>query len=293
MMVERRLIGEPDLSHSKWATQTKNFAAYHGLPLIANGELKGVLEVCHRQPHKFDEEWLDFFEILGGQTAIAIDHISLLKSLQQSNLNLQLAYDSTIEGWSRALDLRDKETEGHSLRVTQMTLRLARLMKVDDAKLIHIRRGALLHDIGKLGIADAILLKPGKLNDEEWQIMKRHPQYAYEMLSPIAYLQAALEIPYCHHEKWDGSGYPRGLKGEEIPLAARIFAVADVWDALVSDRPYHKGWSTEEVYHYIRGEAGHYFDPQVVTLFFQIMNQPITPNTPCKDRDESFSRAEV
>src|SRR4030095_309227 len=147
-------------------------------------------------------------------------------------------YDSTIEGWSRALDLRDRETEGHTIRVTEMTLKIARIAGMADAELVHLKRGALLHDIGKMGIPDAILLKPDKLETEEWVIMRRHPVYAYELLLPIEYLQPSLDIPYCHHEKWDGSGYPRGLKGEQIPLAARLFAVIDVWDALRSDRPY-------------------------------------------------------
>ena len=178
-----------------------------------------------------------------------------------------MAYDATIEGWSRAMDLRDEETEGHTQRVTDLTLKLARLMGIRDDQLIHIRRGALLHDMGKLGIPDQILLKPGKLTDDEWVIMRKHPVYAYDMLSSIEYLRPALDIPYCHHEKWDGSGYPRGLKGEEIPLAARIFAVIDAWDALTSDRPYRKAWSREKTLAYIREQTGSHFDPQVVEVF--------------------------
>jgi putative nucleotidyltransferase with HDIG domain len=182
------------------------------------------------------------------------------------------AYDETIEGWSNALELRDEETEGHSQRVTEMTLNIARMMNVKTDELVHVRRGALLHDIGKMGIPDAILLKPGKLTVEEWAVMRKHPVYAYDMLAPIDYLRPALDIPYCHHEKFDGTGYPRGLKGEEIPLPARIFAVVDVYDALTSDRPYRKAWSKEEALKYIHEESGTHFDPQVVEAFLKTIN---------------------
>ena len=216
---------------------------------------------------------MDFLEALAAQAAIAIDNAELFTQLQRSNLQLTLAYDATIEGWSRALDLRDKETEGHTQRVTEMSLRLARAMGVDEAEQVHIRRGALLHDIGKMGVPDAILLKPGPLTEEEWVVMRKHPVHAYQMLSPILFLRPALDIPYCHHEKWDGAGYPRGLKGEEIPLAARIFAVVDVWDALLSDRPYRPGWPEEKVRAHIRSLAGTHFDPQVVAVFMRSMSQ--------------------
>lgn len=191
--------------------------------------------------------------------------------LEAAHSELQQTYDATMEGWVRALDLRDKETEGHTQRVTEMTVRLAQAAGITGEELTHIRRGALLHDIGKLGIPDAILLKPGKLTEEEWDIMRRHPVYAYEWLSPIEYLRPALDIPYCHHEKWDGTGYPRGLKGEKIPFAARIFAIVDVWDALRSDRPYRKGWSEAEVLTHILANRGTHFDPQVVDLLIRVM----------------------
>lgn len=194
----------------------------------------------------------------------------LLESLQFSNNELVLAYEITLEGWSRALDLRDKETEGHTQRVTDMSVRLARAMGLSEEELIHIRRGALLHDIGKMGIPDSILLKPGPLTEEEWVIMRKHPGYAYDLLAPITFLHPALAIPYCHHEKWDGSGYPRGLKGTEIPQAARIFAVVDVWDALCSDRPYRPRWPEGRVYEHIRALAGSHFDPQVVDAFLAL-----------------------
>jgi putative nucleotidyltransferase with HDIG domain len=210
---------------------------------------------------------------LAAQAAIAIDNFTLFHNLQRSNLDLVRAYDTTIEGWSRALDLRDQETEGHTQRVTEMTLRLARVSGVDEAALVHIRRGALLHDIGKMGIPDAILLKPGPLTDEEWAIMRMHPTYAYEMLSPIDYLQPALEIPYCHHEKWDGSGYPRRLKSERIPFSARLFAVVDVWDALRSDRPYRTSWSREKAREHILTQKGIHFDPHAVGLFMRVIDE--------------------
>jgi putative two-component system response regulator len=189
------------------------------------------------------------------------------QEMDRLHSELLVAYDKTIEGWSRALDLRDKETEGHTQRVTEMTIQLARAAGFSEEALKHIWRGGMLHDVGKLGIPDAILLKPGKLTDEEWAIMRMHPVYTYKWLSDIEYLQAALDIPYCHHEKWDGTGYPRGLKGEEIPLAARLFAIVDVWDALTSDRPYRKAMKPEEAANYIRSQSGEHFEPKIVELF--------------------------
>lgn len=191
--------------------------------------------------------------------------------------DLAQAYEETLEGWSRAMDLRDRETEGHTQRVTQMTLAIAQSMGLTDTELMHIRRGALLHDMGKMAIPDGILLKKGALSEEEWQIMRRHPEFAHDMLRSISFLHQALEIPYCHHEKWDGSGYPRGLKGEEIPLSARIFAVADVWDALRYDRPYRKSWSAEKVLEYIREQSGKHFDPRVVDVFLKIVKDLTQP----------------
>jgi putative nucleotidyltransferase with HDIG domain len=250
----------------KTALAGEDFACYFGVPLIAKGNVKGVLEVYHRTPLKPDPEWFEFLNILADQAALALDNTQLFDSLQRSNIDFTLAYDATIEGWSHAMDLRDKETEGHSQRVTEMTLELAGLFGFKDEDMLGIRRGALLHDIGKMGVPDPILLKPTKLTDEEWVIMKKHPALAFEMLSPIHYLQSAIDIPYCHHEKWDGTGYPRGLKGEQIPLSARIFAIADVWDAVTSDRPYREAWSNEKAVEYLKSEAGKQFDPQVVKV---------------------------
>jgi len=191
--------------------------------------------------------------------------------LREANAHLLAAYEATIEGWSHALDLRDQETEGHSQRVTELTIKLAEGYGMSADEIIHIRRGALLHDMGKIGVPDSILHKPAALTDEEWTVMRKHPQFVYDMLSSVEYLRPALDIPYGHHEKWDGTGYPRKLKGEQIPLAARLFAVADVWDALTSDRPYRPAWSKEEALTFIREQSGSHFDPQVVDLFFRVI----------------------
>ena len=274
--LERRTINAPDLvtRGTEYVRAEllagENFVAYFGVPLIAKGKVVGVLDIYNRSSLTPDPEWLDFMEALAGQAAIAIDNGQLFDGLQRSNNELALAYETTIEGWSRALDLRDKETEGHTLRVTETTLQLARAMGLDVGELVHIRRGALLHDIGKMGVPDSILLKPGPLTDDEWVTMRKHPVYAYEMLSPIPYLKLAMEIPYCHHERWDGAGYPRGLKGEQIPLVARIFAVVDVWDALRSDRPYRGAWTNEQVREHIRVGAGSHFDPTVAKAFLNM-----------------------
>ena len=255
---------------------SEGFTAYVAVPLIAKGQVKGVLEVFQRaQPGESGEgrapgsAWFDLLETLSAQAAIALDNAQLYDELQRSNTDLSLAYDATIEGWSRAMDLRDKETEGHTQRVTEMSVEMARQMGISGTEIVHIRRGALLHDIGKMGVPDEILLKPGKLTDEEWEIMRKHPQLAYDMLSPITYLHPALDIPLCHHEKWDGTGYPQGLKGEQIPLAARVFAVVDVWDALTSDRPYRPAWTKQEALGHIREQSGKHFDPRVVAEFLR------------------------
>ena len=247
----------------------EEFTSYFGAPLISKGKVQGVLELFNRTPLKVDSEWLSFLDSLSWQTAIAVDNALLFENLQQLNIDLKSAYNATIEGWSRALDLRDKETEGHSLRVTELTLKLANIIGTEKDLLIDLKRGALLHDIGKMGVPDNILLKTGPLTDAEWHIMRQHPQHAYELLAPISYLEKALDIPYCHHEKWDGTGYPRKLKGEDIPISARIFAVVDVWDALTSDRPYRPAWSIEKALAYIRENSGSHFDPKVVEAFIK------------------------
>jgi putative two-component system response regulator len=189
--------------------------------------------------------------------------------LQEAHSQLLKAYEATIEGWSRAMDLRDRETEGHSHRVAETTVELARMYGMAEEEVVQVRRGALLHDMGKLGIPDHILHKPGSLTEDEWVTMKKHPQFAFDMLYGVEYLRPAMDIPYCHHEKWDGTGYPRGLKKEEIPVSARLFAVVDVWDALTSDRPYRPAWSGEKALAYIKDQSGRHFDPEVVKLFLQ------------------------
>ncbi len=253
------------------AAQFENFQAYFAVPLISKGKVRGVLEAMHRSPLEPDHEWLDLLEALGNQAALALDNASLFESLERSNTELLLTFDRTIEGWSRALDLRDKETEGHTLRVTDVTLQLAAAMGMSEEDLVHIRRGSLLHDIGKMGVPDHILLKEGPLTDDEWRIMREHPKLAYDLLAPIAFMQPALDIPYCHHEKWDGSGYPRGLVKEQIPLAGRIFSVVDVWDALRSKRPYRDAWPEEKVRDYILTGSGSHFDPEVVIHFNHLL----------------------
>ncbi len=268
---EWRLTGDEVLDAAPTSSDMRRL--YYAAPLIAKAQVVGIFEVFYQAPLDPDDEWLEFLNTLAGQAAIAIENAQLFSSLQRSNAELALAYDTTLEGWSRALDLRDRETEGHALRVAEMTLCLAEALGMDHSELGHLRRGALLHDIGKMGLPDAVLLKPSSLTDQEWQVMRQHPVYAYELLSPIAYLRPALEIPHDHHEKWDGTGYPRGLKEEQIPLAARLFAVVDVYDALQCDRPYRPAWSERESMTYIQAQAGKHFDPQVVEAFVKMLNE--------------------
>jgi putative nucleotidyltransferase with HDIG domain len=249
----------------------EDFHSYYSVPLIAKGRVRGVLETFQRTPLIPDSEWLDFLDMLAGQAAIAIENSMLLKELQRTNFELTLAYNTTIEGWSRALDLRDRDTEGHTQRVTDMALKLARRLGLSEAELVHIRRGALLHDIGKMAVPDSILLKPGPLSEEEWDVIRQHPRYAYELLSSISYLGPALDIPHFHHEKWDGTGYPHRLKDNQIPLYARLFAVIDVYDALTSNRPYRQAWSREEAFTYIRDEKGKHFDPAIAIEFLSMI----------------------
>ena len=245
----------------------EKFRSYCAIPLIAKGQVKGVLEIFQRDKGMPDHERFEFLDALAAQAAIAIDNATLFNELQSSNTELVIAYDSTIEGWGKALNLRDMETEDHTQRVTEMTVHIARIFGKSEREIVHMRRGALLHDIGKMGVPDSILMKDGPLNPEEEMVMHKHPLYAFEILMPIAYLRPALDIPYCHHEKWDGTGYPRGLKGEQIPIAARIFALSDTWDALISARRYHKAWPRAKVEEYMRARAGTHFDPDLVELF--------------------------
>jgi putative nucleotidyltransferase with HDIG domain len=280
--IERRMIHIPDLlangrsfDQMPAAFHDEGFVAYLGMPLIAKGDLKGVLEIFHRKPLDPDREWISFLDTLARQAAIAIDNASLFDGLQRTNLELTLSYDTTLEGWAKALEMRDHPTEGHSRRVTERTLHLARAMGMSTEELVHVRRGAMLHDIGKMSTPDHILHKAGPLTEEEWEIMRVHPITAFNLLSTIPFLRQAIDIPYCHHEKWDGTGYPRGLRGEQIPLAARIFAVVDVWDALHSNRAYRLAWEDARVRNYIHEQAGKHFDPQVVDAFFETLLENI------------------
>jgi len=244
----------------------ENFVSYYGVPLIAKGQVVGVLEVFHRSRLVRDSEWVEFLKALASQAAIAIDNVTLFNNLQRSSTELFQAYDATIEGWARALELRDNETEGHTQRVADLAVKLARLFGLSDKDLVQVRWGALLHDIGKMGIPDEILLKHDALTEADRAVMKKHTVYAFEMLSPIHYLRSALDIPSAHHEKWDGTGYPLGLKGEQIPLVARIFAVVDVWDALRSDRRYRASWTVKKVRRHLSSLSGTHFDPHVVKV---------------------------
>ncbi|WP_412029780.1 PAS domain S-box protein [Deinococcus yunweiensis] len=253
----------------EWQTRLmrEELTTYAAVPVLAKGRVLGVIEVLRRRPFDPASDWLEILQTLAGQAAIAVDNAQLFLDLERGNFDLNLAYQETIEGWARALDLRDHETEGHSRRVTEQTVELCRALGVSSEHLVHVRRGALLHDIGKMGIADAILLKPGPLTDDEWVQMRRHPGYAVELLTPIQFLRPALDIPHHHHEKWDGSGYPAGLKGSAIPLTARAFAVVDVYDALTNDRPYRAAWPRERALAHLQAQAGTHFDPAVVQVF--------------------------
>jgi len=224
---------------------------------VADGNLQVQI-----QPHGNDEV-----------TVLTRSFNTMISSLNQSKVDLLNAYDRTLEGWSMALELRDQETEGHTRRVAELTLELSELMNFEGESLVHIRRGALLHDIGKMGIPDSILLKPGALTTEEWAVMRRHPEFAYQLLWPIEYLRPAIPIPFSHHEWWNGEGYPQGLSGEGIPLPARIFAVIDVWDAMRSDRPYRGAIPEGEVREYLQKSKGVHFDGQVVEAFFELLGR--------------------
>ena len=197
----------------------------------------------------------------------------LLKELRSTNEELKQAYDSALQGWSGALELRDHDTEKHTERTAENLINFAKYMKIPEEELINYKRGALLHDVGKMAIPDDILRKPGPLTDKEWEVMRQHPLYAYVMLRKIPYLEKSLDIPYCHHEKWDGTGYPRGLFHSEIPLSARIFSILDVYDSMKNDRPYRKGLSEAEVKNYILSRSGLDFDPEIVPVFIKWLDK--------------------
>jgi len=277
-VMEERIVQIPNLQTLPEASRDplirrEGFITYVGVPLIVKGQIKGLFEIFNRTQISPNQEWMQFMHTLTGQAAIAIDNSQLFDNLQRSNQEIRQAYNTTLEGWARALELRDRETEGHTRRVTELTMRLAHFMNISDEELVNINRGVLLHDIGKMGVPDQILRKTGPLNEDEWNEMRKHPQYAFELLSPIAYLRPALDLPYCHHEHWDGSGYPRGLKGTQIPLSARIFSIVDIWDALLSDRPYRNAWPKEKVIEYLREISGTQLDPDIVQAFFKMLER--------------------
>ena len=248
------------------------------VPLEIKERIIGIIYVDHRMVSGvFSLEDRDLLTSIASSAAIAIDNARLFDDLQKSKSDLEIAYDTTLEGWAKALELRDQVTEGHTRRVTEMTVGLAKALGVQKSDLVHIRRGALLHDIGKMGIPDSILRKPGPLTSDEYKIMKKHTDFAQEMLGPIEFLRPALEIPYCHHERWDGSGYPRGLKHLQIPLSARLFSIVDVWDALTSNRPYRDGWAEEQTTDYLLKQAGKHFDPFVVKVFVHMLKNNLFP----------------
>ncbi|PKO00075.1 MAG: hypothetical protein CVU42_04860 [Chloroflexi bacterium HGW-Chloroflexi-4] len=252
----------------------EKFVKYIATPMVIKGQIKGVLEVYHKSEFEPTREWISFLEALAQQAAIALDNSQNFLELQKSQSVLLQAYDDTLMGWANFLDLRDKETEGHTVRVLERTMRAAQRLGIREDDMEHLRRGVLLHDIGKVGVPDHILNKPGPLSDEEWVIMKKHPEYAYQMLAPIGFLKQALDVPYCHHEKWDGTGYPRSLKGKEIPFTARIFTVFDVFDAITSERIYNnKPRSKEEAIAYIRENAGIIFDPDIVDVCIEVLRE--------------------
>ena len=249
----------------------ENFISAFTVPLVAKGKLYGVLELFYRRSVQNDLEWGEYLETLGRQVAMAIDSISMFDQLQQTLMVQQTALDSTIESWALVLEKRGIEPNGHAKRLTEKTLELAQLMGIVDTKLVDIYRGVLLHDVGKFLIPEGILLKPSLLHDDEWNLIYQHPTYALDMLSKIDPLKAALNIPYCHHENWDGSGYPRGIKGEQIPIEARIFQVVETWDLMSVDLPYRKASAQNDVLKYIRSESGKKFDPRVVEKFLEMI----------------------
>jgi PAS domain S-box-containing protein len=274
---ERRMVKVPRLDEK--ADQPKifpkiakeGFVAYICLPLIAKGQIKGVMEICHREALELGPEEDSFLEMMAGQAAIAVDNSEMFEHLQSSRDELQLAFNSTLTGWAHALELRDHESEGETQRGADLAMRLAQTLGENENDLTNIYRGAILHDVGMTSVPDGILLKPGPLTSEEWTIVRQHPQVAFDILSPVLYLRPSLDIPHCHHERWNGSGYPLGYQGEHIPLAARIFAVVDVWSALRSDRPYRKAWTEAKAGEYLRSQSGKLFDPAVVQAFFRLI----------------------
>ncbi|MEJ2485328.1 MAG: HD domain-containing phosphohydrolase [Anaerolineales bacterium] len=250
----------------------ENFYDYLGLPLVEDQQVLGVLEMFSQTPINTTLDWRLHLKFIRGLASNTIRRKLLAEKQKSTATELEIAYSETLEAWVRALEIRDQYTAGHTQRALDLTLRLATKMGIPDEMLVHITRGVLLHDIGKLAISDNILRKTGPLDSEEWASMREHPKFAYNLLKPIQYLRPALDIPYCHHEKWDGSGYPQGISGDAIPYPARIFSVVDVWDALTTDRPYRRAWPKDDALNYIRSKAGTEFDPKVVDEFVGLVS---------------------
>jgi HD-GYP domain-containing protein (c-di-GMP phosphodiesterase class II) len=246
---------------------------YSAVQLSNANKVIGILEVCSKDPIIVDNEWKEYLSMIAGQATIGIEHLLLIDNINNLNNELIDAYESTLLSWAKALEYKDQETKGHSDRVTKMSLKLGKALGLTEEELVQLRRGAILHDIGKMCIPDKILLKKGPLTEDEWELMKRHPILAQEFLSDIQFIQPALNIPLFHHERWDGSGYPYGLKGKQIPLAVRIFMVVDVWDALSSTRSYREAWSFSQVEEYFQENSGKLFDPIVVLKFLELQHE--------------------
>lgn len=273
----RKTIYVPDLTQEETnftrslEFTAEKFVSYFGVPLLAKGQLVGVLEIFHRSPLDPSQQRLELFEMVAGYAAIAIDHQNLQKELERSRTEIIKGFDAIIEGWAKALELRGIEPPGHAQRAVDLTLRLAGELGLSGDTLVELRRGALLHDIGKMGIPDQVLNKGKELTKEERKMLGRHPIDAFDLLGQIDALQSARDIPLHHHERWDGEGYPQGLKGEEIPFQARIFAIVDVWDALSTDRPYRDAWPRDKAVAHIKEQSGKHFDPRVVKAFLKII----------------------
>lgn len=271
-----KMVQIVDLKGANSASQPENFesegfVSYIGVPLMAKGKVNGVLEVFDRTWGKRDREWIDFLEAFAHQAAIAIDNSGLFENLQRLNVEIASAYDATIETWAQTLEIRDKAFLGHARRVMKMSVKIASAMGLSGEAISQVRHGVMMHDIGMLGIPEHILLKPGKLTASEWETVRQHPRIAYDLLSQLPKWRQALVIPYSHHEKWDGSGYPQGLKNDIIPLGARICAVTDVYDTLQMERSYRPAWDKTRAAQYIREAAGSHFDPEVVRVFFAMI----------------------
>jgi PAS domain S-box-containing protein len=279
--LERKLVRIPNLAESEEKFiraelfSEEEFVTYHGVPLVARGELKGVLELFSRSAMPYDSNWADFLDTVASQTAIAIANVDLVTRLQRENTDLGFAYDITLEKISEAMDQRERMPRGHSRRVSEMAVLLGNAMGVPEVELVHMRRGALLHDLGKIRVPESLLLKPGTLTGEEWDLMRQHPNHSHQVISSVPHLRKAVEIPYSHHEKWDGSGYPQALKGEEIPLSARVFAVVEAWDVLSVDRPYREAWPRTKIVSHLNSQSGIDFDPQVVQKFLELEKEGV------------------